>query len=400
MVIELADVLETINYLAKSIDVSMQEITDVAMVKKAKNGGFDKKYYLERTIKVKKMNYLDNIDNRLREYYKILSWDFPEFLNDYIFTKEMQHLKYISVTCGKIYSKMFNFGYPYTTLDHSIGVALIIWNFTADKKQTLAGLFHDIASPVFKHTVDIFNGDSEIQESTENKTSDIIRNSKEIMALLKRDEIRLEEIEDYHIYPIADNDTPKLSADRLEYSLSNALFANELCDIEEIKRFYKNIYVGINEEKEIELCFDDQNIADKFVELTSSLSILYRDNKTRFSMELLSDMLKWLVRNRLLTINDLYKLSEDDVIEIINKSKLKDIYAKWVNMKDVKISKCIPNNYYSVKCRVKIRYIDPLVNNKRVSNISEKARENIKNNFNYDMDNYIYSDLIKIKVLD
>lgn len=34
-----------------------------------------------------KLNYLDTIDNRLKEYYGILSWDFPHFLNDYIFTK-------------------------------------------------------------------------------------------------------------------------------------------------------------------------------------------------------------------------------------------------------------------------------------------------------------------------
>ena len=134
-----------------------------------------------------KLNYLDTIDKMLKEYYRILSWDFPYFLNDYIFTKEMQHQKEISVTCGKIYSKMF---YPYTSLDHSVGVALIVWNFTADKKQTLAGLFHDIASPVFKHTVDIFNGDADKQESTEEKTSDIIKNSEDIMTLLERDGIK------------------------------------------------------------------------------------------------------------------------------------------------------------------------------------------------------------------
>ena len=51
MVMELADVLEVINYLAKSINVNMQEVEDVAMMKKMKNGGFDKKYYLERTKK-------------------------------------------------------------------------------------------------------------------------------------------------------------------------------------------------------------------------------------------------------------------------------------------------------------------------------------------------------------
>ena len=51
MVMELADVLEVINYLAKSINVNMQEVDNVAMMKKMKNGGFDKKYYLERTKK-------------------------------------------------------------------------------------------------------------------------------------------------------------------------------------------------------------------------------------------------------------------------------------------------------------------------------------------------------------
>ncbi len=106
-------------------------------------------------------------------------------------------------------------------MEHSIAVSLIIWNSTKDRKQTLADLFHDIATPVFKHCIDFMNKDYEKQESTEERTTKIIRESKEIMALLKRDNIRLEEINDYHIYPIADNDTPKLSADRLEYTLSN-----------------------------------------------------------------------------------------------------------------------------------------------------------------------------------
>lgn len=54
MVMELADVLEIINYLAKSINVNMQEVDNVAMMKKMKNGGFDKKYYLEKTKKREK----------------------------------------------------------------------------------------------------------------------------------------------------------------------------------------------------------------------------------------------------------------------------------------------------------------------------------------------------------
>ena len=166
------------------------------------------------------MNYIDNQCKQMKDYFKILEPNFPDWLNDYINTKELLHQQYISVTCGTIYSDLFESNTFYSSLDHSIGVALIIWHFTHDKKQTLSGLFHDIATPAFKHCVDFLNGDYMNQESTEELTTEIIKNSKEIMNLLERDNIKLEEVDNYHLYPIADNDTPKLSADRLEYSLS------------------------------------------------------------------------------------------------------------------------------------------------------------------------------------
>jgi hypothetical protein len=81
----------------------------------------------------------------------------------------------------------------------------------------------------------------------------MIRNSQEIIKLLKRDNIKLEEINDYHIYPIADNNTPQLSADRLEYSLSNALFTYKTKKFEEIKDIYNNLEIQKNEYNEIEL---------------------------------------------------------------------------------------------------------------------------------------------------
>ena len=140
-------------------------------------------------------------------------------------------------------------------MDHSVAVALIVWHFTHDKKQTLSGLFHDIATPAFKHCVDFLNGDYMTQESTEDLTTNIIKNSKEIMKLLDRDNIDVSEIDNYHMYPIADNDTPKLSADRLEYSLSNALFTYELLDLDAIAKIYNDIEIEKNEEGEVELGF-------------------------------------------------------------------------------------------------------------------------------------------------
>ena len=163
---------------------------------------------------MKNNNYIESVDIKVKEYFDILEPNFPIWLNDYINTKELLKQQYISITCGTIYSDLFKSSFIFSSLDHSIAVALIIWHFTHDKKQTLSGLFHDIATPVFKHCIDFLNGDYMTQESTENLTSEIIINSKEIMNLLKRDNIKLLEVDNYHLYPIADNDTPKLSSDR------------------------------------------------------------------------------------------------------------------------------------------------------------------------------------------
>lgn len=98
------------------------------------------------------------------------------------------------------------------------------------------------------------------------------------------------EVDNYHIYPIADNDIAKLSADRLEYSLSNALCIFERLSIEGIKEIYEDIDIQINEEKEIELGFKTKKVARNFVKVTSKMSVEYRDDKTRYSMQFIADI--------------------------------------------------------------------------------------------------------------
>ena len=338
------------------------------------------------------MKYIDSVDKRVLDYFNVLEPNFPEWLNDYIETKELLKQRYISMTCGTIYSDLFESEFFFSSLDHSVAVALIVWHFTHDKKQTLSGLFHDIATPVFKHCVDFLNGDYMTQESTEDLTSKIISSSKEIMDLLKRDNIKLEEVEDYHIYPVADNDTPKLSADRLEYSLSNALLTNKLLNIDEIKKIYSDIVLGKDEDGTLELSFTSKETALEFVKITSKLSIIYREDRTRYSMQLLADIIKKLNEDRLITKEDLYNMKESEVIEIIENSKYKDIFNIWKNAKNVKVSKEKPKNVYFVHHGAKIRYIDPLVNKKRISSISEEAKKEIDKNLLYDMNNYVYLD--------
>ena len=336
--------------------------------------------------------YYDNISKEIKEYFKILEPNFPEWLNEYIDTKELLSQKYISVTCGTIYSDLFESNFFFSSLDHSVAVALIVWHFTHNKKQTLSGLFHDIATPVFKHCVDFLNGDYMTQESTEDLTTEMIKNSKEIMTLLERDKINIEEVDNYHLYPIADNDTPKLSADRLEYSLSNALFTYKLLDFESIKEIYDDIEIQSNEENEIELGFRTKKIARNFVKVTSRLSVIYREDKTRYSMQLLADILKRLSNENKISKKDLYELKESDIISIIENSLYNNIFNIWKNAKKVKISKEEPKDVYYVHHGAKVRYIDPLFNGERISKCCKVANKLIENNLAYDMNNYVYLD--------
>ena len=343
--------------------------------------------------------YIENLPKLLKDYFKVLSPEFPNFLLEYIHTPEMQKQSKISVTSGTIYSNMFDEIW-YSSLDHSVAVALIIWNFTKDKKQTLSGLFHDIATPVFKHCIDFMNGDHEKQESTEELTTQIIENSEEIMALLNRDHIKLEEVCDYHIYPIADNDTPKLSSDRLEYTLSNGLGVREkLWNLETVKEIYQDIEVQENEEGIPELGFRHKELAEKFVNTMSKLSCIYVGNETKYSMQLIADIVKKMYEQKLINKKDLYTLSEKEVIQKIENcpiGNLSNCFKEWELATKIQESDELVKDKYCVDIKVKQRYIVPLVeeNNQfvRIDTISESAKKDIDSFLNYKPKKYAYLD--------
>ncbi len=339
------------------------------------------------------MDYFKIANKEILKYFDILEPDIPVWLKEYINTSEMLKQHYISVTCGTIYSDLFESSFLFSSLDHSIAVALIVWHFTHDKKQTLAGLFHDIATPVFKHCVDFLNGDYMNQESTEDLTRAIILNSKEIMSLLERGKIDISEVEDYHLYPIADNDTPQLSADRLEYSLSNALFTYNLAGFDEIKELYQDIEVQKNEDNIPELAFKTKALARKFVKITSRLSVIYREDRTRYTMQFLADIIKKLNEDNVITKEALYNMKDTDIMDIIEKSKFGDVFRIWKSAKKVKTSSIEPKDVYYVHHGAKIRYIDPLWNGKRISESCKLAKNMIEKNLSFDMTKYVYLDL-------
>ena len=337
-------------------------------------------------------DYYSELAQEKKAYFCILEPNFPNWLHEYINTPPMLHQQYISTTCGLIYTKLIGENTFYSSLDHSVGVALIVWHFTKDKKQTIAALLHDIATPVFKHCVDFLEGDHLTQESTESKTTEKIKNSAELMSLLDRDHISISEIDDYHIYPIADNEKPRLAADRLEYSFANAFFTYHMINLAKIKELYSDIEIQINEEKIPELGFKTKKIARDFVKITSQLSMLYRKPTDVYSMQFLADLLKRLEQSSKITHDELYTLKEDEIIAIIEESNYADVFKKWREAEKIKISKEKPKGVYSVKEEVKIRLIDPLLQGQRMSRVCKTAKKYIDKNLKHKTEGFFYLD--------
>lgn len=337
-------------------------------------------------------NYIDEVPTKVKEYYKILSNEFPSFLNEYIYTKEMRQIDGVNQICGEYWRKENIYEDIYSVLRHSVGVALIIWNFTHDKKQTLAGLFHDIASPAFKHCLDFLRGDSEKQETLENETPKMIKNSPEIMDLLKRDNIKLEEVSNYKIYPIADNETPKLSADRLEYTFMNGTYYKKVWDLDTIQKIYNDIKIMQNEENIQELGFKSKEMAERFIEGAKELWPLWVSPEDTITIYGFADILKLMSEEKYIKIEDLYKLTEQEVINLIRNCKDKKIsiaFERLMNFSNVIECDEYREDKFCVSRKIKKRYINPLTTEGRIYDISEIAKKHIYDYINMKKSKYV-----------
>ena len=218
--------------------------------------------------------------------------ELPPLLAELAQTPEMARLKAVGMNCGCEYTAFPRFvnGGSYTRWEHSLGVGLIVWHFTRDPAQAAAGLLHDVATPPFAHVIDFLRGDHLTQESTEDGTRELIRGSPEIQAILAAYGLRAEDVSDYHRYPIADNDSPRLSADRLEYSLGNALRWGFLRR-DQIAVLYNDLRVGLNEEGAPELVFGDPASAARFARAALECSKVYVCDADRCAMQRLSELL-------------------------------------------------------------------------------------------------------------
>jgi len=377
-------------------------------------------YYAQFTWeKMLSLNPPGNYD--IAAYYKILSPDFPEFLKKYIELPLLQRLKGIGLLCGTDWTPLYKNRFYYSRLDHSIGVALIIWHFTQNKAQTIAGLLHDVSTPVFSHVSDFRKGDALTQTATEAPNETMIRRDKALLSLLQQDGLKVDDVVDYHKYPVADNEIPQLSADRLEYMYPSGMALDGSWTKEEIERTYNDITVLKNEDDEDELGFNTLAVAEEYCRHFCMIGHILQLNENKLSLHFLGQIMNKAVTLGILAEEDFMTLSEKAIIEklesqlslseetlslseetlslsgltrqsnrdslVKQRNDTKDIellrryYKTFRTMESIEHTPSpLPDDeYFCISLKVKQRYINPLVRDrKKVARLSELSSSSHK----------------------
>ena len=290
--------------------------------------------------------------------------DLPPLLAALAETPPMDRLRRVGMNCGCEYTRfpVFQAGRTYNRCVHSLGVGAIVWHFTSDPAQAAAGLLHDVATPTFAHVVDFLRGDYLTQEATEAGTRELIAGSPELTAVLDRFGLTPDRVADYHLYPIADNDSPRLSADRLEYTLSNSLNYGFLAS-EQAADLYGDLSVAPNETGEAELCFRSRDRALLFARTALACARAYVSPADRCCMQLLSELLAKAVGEGILAEADLWA-DEPLVIDALERSPLAPAWEAFRSLRSVRTappSAEPPDDRPWRRIPAKKRCIDPLI---------------------------------------
>lgn len=352
----------------------------------------------------------------ISDYHKILCPEFPAFLQKYCELDMMHRLRGVSLLCGTDFTPLYHNRFFYSRYDHSVGVALIAWHFTHDKAQAIAGLLHDVSTPAFSHVSDFRAGDALTQSSTEDNNKNMIHADEKLKMLLKEDGLCIEQVDDYHIYPVCDNEIPQLSADRLEYMFPSGMSLHDNWTLEEVKEVYDDIIVSVNDDGKHELAFKTLELAEKYCQKFCETSHLLQINEDKLTMQLLAEIVEYAVKCGIISESDLFEKSEVEIIEIFenaasasgslqpetavsdnlqtasaaaskNLSQFSSLFRTFRTMTSIEHTDEPLENYFCVSLEVKQRYIDPLVISAgdagsgkafRLSEVSDKAKKVIE----------------------
>jgi len=268
--------------------------------------------------------------------------------------------------------------YDNTRFAHSLGVFLLLRKYDASLEEQIAGLIHDISHTTFSHCIDYALGtEAEKKHDYQDNTFESYVRDSMLPDIFKKYSLDLEFILNDKNFSLKEKMLPGLCADRIDYSLRDAVIFEEISK-KELDYFLDNLTTENGN-----WVFKSFRSAKKFAELFSLLnSKYYASFMSAFMLKAVGDYLKHAMNNKYINDDDLYT-TDKEVLEKINKhldrdKKLGLFFDRMNNRNGCKNS--LEN--YDVKVFCKSRAVDPLFREngeiKKVSDVDEDWGEKVK----------------------
>jgi hypothetical protein len=301
----------------------------------------------------------------LEHYLKELGYpNIPEFLIKYLECPSLIRLKKVGYFCGMDYASkdIYDFREYISRYDHSLTVSLLVYKLTKNKKETLAGLFHDVGTPSFSHVIDYMNKDYEYQESTEEFTEKIIMSDDYLLTCLKEDDISPDEIINFKRYSVVDNNRPKVCADRIDGVILTGIGWTKNISKDDISRIVSDLSLYKNEDGEDEIGFSKLEVAKRVLEISESIDEYCHSIEDNYMMELLAIITRLAIDRGYITYDNLYYFDEEKIFSILNEIddlELQSLLIKFKTIKkeEIELIELPP---------IKKRKLNPIVSRKRI----------------------------------
>ena len=298
-------------------------------------------------------------------------------LDKYFATKTLQRLKGKGLFCGMDYvsiPELIPREY-YSRYDHSKNVGYTAWKLSEDLNVALAGAFHDVGSLSFAHVNSFKNGDALKQENDELSVREILLEDEELLSYLHDDHILIDDVVEATKYPLIDKKIPALCLDRADGILATCLFFAKTHSFEEIRSLYymlayfenlNGMVYDIHNERlkdfkgEMVLMEDYEADYEDFFCAINVYSKILLTKEDRYMMEVLGLALRYYEDIGIINENDLFFLSEQEIIFRILNSKYGDVLKDILSLEHVFYAKDL-NQGLALVSKPKIRQANPLV---------------------------------------
>jgi hypothetical protein len=118
----------------------------------------------------------------------------------------------------------------YARYDHCVGVMLLLRRVGASLEEQIAGLAHDVSHMAFSHVIDVVMGDTANEEFGDRTHASYVARTA-LPAIVRKHGLDERCVLHPHTYSLLEQPAPALCADRVDYTLREAMLYDEYQDV-------------------------------------------------------------------------------------------------------------------------------------------------------------------------